>query len=152
MRLWHRCFPVNLEKFLRTPLQEHLQVTAFEIRKTFLIIPFILVLSTFSLILFIATCNLEQFFFCFFFLNNEIPVLFAFICSSVRMSQKCLQSVSYAVEVPLENKLHSVNYTPFKSAICNFLSKNCYSRKYCYWQYMDQANKKFWVIEHFMIP
>ena len=28
--LWHRCFPVNFEKFLRTPflLTEHLQMTA----------------------------------------------------------------------------------------------------------------------------
>ena len=24
-RLWHRCFPVNLAKFLRTPLTEYLE-------------------------------------------------------------------------------------------------------------------------------
>ena len=29
-RFWHRCFPVNFAKFLRTPfVPEHLRVTAF---------------------------------------------------------------------------------------------------------------------------
>ena len=33
-RLWHRCFPVNIGKFLRTPfLTEHLWTTFSELRK-----------------------------------------------------------------------------------------------------------------------